>query len=202
MGGFKLTYFNARGRAEVIRLLLKAGNKEFEDVRITKEEWPELKAKTPTGFLPTLETPCGKTLVQSMAICRFLAHKFGYYPEDSIYDIERAIAQVNDIFDELYRIFFSPEEKKEEMRKEFSENKGKAHLKALQKFLEEKEGGFFAGSKVTLADLCLITCMDYLKAHYSSLLEDFPKISAHYDAVLQAVPAVADWIKTRPETAM
>jgi len=45
----KLTYFNGRGRAEVIRYLFKIAGREFEDKRITMEEWPELKK---SKFLP------------------------------------------------------------------------------------------------------------------------------------------------------
>lgn len=39
----KLTYFNIKGLAEPIRLLLKYGDIEFEDVRIEKDKWPEIK---------------------------------------------------------------------------------------------------------------------------------------------------------------
>ncbi|KAI4470695.1 glutathione s-transferase [Holotrichia oblita] len=41
----KVTYFNIRGLAETIRLLLKYGEIEFEDNRIQSEEWAALKAK-------------------------------------------------------------------------------------------------------------------------------------------------------------
>ncbi len=38
-----LTYFGVRARAELIRLILKAGEIEFEDKRISQQEWPEIK---------------------------------------------------------------------------------------------------------------------------------------------------------------
>lgn len=40
---YKLTYFNTRGLAEATRFLFKYGGIDFEDNRITKEEWPQLK---------------------------------------------------------------------------------------------------------------------------------------------------------------
>lgn len=40
---YKLIYFNGRGRAEVIRLLFAQTNTSYEDVRIEKDQWPELK---------------------------------------------------------------------------------------------------------------------------------------------------------------
>ena len=39
----KLTYFNARGRAELARLVLAQAGAEFEDVRLEREEWLNVK---------------------------------------------------------------------------------------------------------------------------------------------------------------
>ena len=39
----KLTYFNARGRAELARLVLAQAGAEFEDVRLEREEWLNIK---------------------------------------------------------------------------------------------------------------------------------------------------------------
>ena len=40
-----LRYFESRGRAEPIRLLLEYLQVPYEDVRYTKEEWPKFKAR-------------------------------------------------------------------------------------------------------------------------------------------------------------
>jgi glutathione S-transferase len=40
---YKLTYFDVRGLGEASRLLFKYGDIDFEDVRIKREEWPQLK---------------------------------------------------------------------------------------------------------------------------------------------------------------
>ena len=41
---FRLTYFNGRGRCEAIRILLAAGGKEYDDVRLEgNTAWNELK---------------------------------------------------------------------------------------------------------------------------------------------------------------
>ena len=44
MPSYKLTYFDIRGRGEVVRLIFKAAEVEFEDKRVKFEEWGALKA--------------------------------------------------------------------------------------------------------------------------------------------------------------
>lgn len=41
---YKLTYFDARGRAEPIRLLFANAGVTYEDVRLTKEQWGSMKS--------------------------------------------------------------------------------------------------------------------------------------------------------------
>lgn len=43
MTGYKLTYWNARGRGEPIRMIFAAANVKYEDNRISKELWPTIK---------------------------------------------------------------------------------------------------------------------------------------------------------------
>ena len=47
----KLTYFNLRGRAEPARLILAYAGVDFDDCRVTSEEWQKLK---PSKFLRNL----------------------------------------------------------------------------------------------------------------------------------------------------
>jgi len=44
MSGFKLYYFNVRGRAEVCRLAFAAANVEYEDIRLDGDQWAKEKA--------------------------------------------------------------------------------------------------------------------------------------------------------------
>jgi glutathione S-transferase len=44
MPQYKLTYFPLRAKAEAIRLALHYKGIPFEDVKVTKEEWPSKKS--------------------------------------------------------------------------------------------------------------------------------------------------------------
>jgi prostaglandin-H2 D-isomerase / glutathione transferase len=52
---YEITYFDAKGRAEAIRVFLHAAGIDFKDIRMKRDEWPEIKPKTPLGFVPTLK---------------------------------------------------------------------------------------------------------------------------------------------------
>merc|ERR1711973_821834 len=68
----KLTYFDLEGRGELIRLLLHAGNIDFEDFRFGFGDWPKHKPNTPFGSVPVLHWD-GEEMAQTMAIVRFVA---------------------------------------------------------------------------------------------------------------------------------
>merc|ERR1712053_52575 len=68
----KLTYFDLEGRGELIRLLLHAGNIDFEDFRFGFGEWAKHKPNTPFGSVPVLHWD-GEEMAQTMAIVRFVA---------------------------------------------------------------------------------------------------------------------------------
>ena len=43
MPSYKLTYFDARGRGEIARMVLAAAGQKYENVRVSFEDWPALK---------------------------------------------------------------------------------------------------------------------------------------------------------------
>lgn len=71
MSQYKLYYFNAKGRAEPIRLIFAAAGQKYEDIRFERDEWPQHKPKSPTGQSPFIEiNEGGKThfLAESITI--------------------------------------------------------------------------------------------------------------------------------------
>lgn len=73
-----LTYFPIRGRAEVPRLILEHVGAEYEDKRITFEDWPALKQTLPFGQLPNYADD-DVSIPQSMAIVRHLGRKHSMF---------------------------------------------------------------------------------------------------------------------------
>lgn len=95
---YKLIYFNARGLAEVSRMIFKIAGQEFEDYRYPLElkdgqyirpEWDADKPKFTYEKTPVLELDGGKYVIaQSKAIERFLARRFNMLGSN---DVEAAL---------------------------------------------------------------------------------------------------------------
>lgn len=54
MSEYKLTYFDGQGKAEIIRLIFAAAGVDYEDVRIPREKWSEVKPTLGNGPPSTL----------------------------------------------------------------------------------------------------------------------------------------------------
>jgi len=88
----RVIYFDGRGRAEPIRLILELVGVQYEQPEITFESWPSVKPNYPFGQLPVYEELSAgdeTTLIipQSHAIFRYLARKhklYGNSEEDRI----------------------------------------------------------------------------------------------------------------------
>ncbi|OMJ10138.1 putative glutathione S-transferase 7, partial [Smittium culicis] len=83
MSSFEILYFPITGRVQTARTILSLANANWKNV---VPDWPAIKESLPFGRLPLLtETaPDGSKyeLVESTAIDRYLARKFGYLPSD------------------------------------------------------------------------------------------------------------------------
>jgi len=192
---YKVHYFNVKGRGEIIRLILVAADQKFEDIRIEKANWLEVKPTTPTGVLPYVETPDGHIMTQSLAIARTLARKFNLYGKTDcdFYLVERTVEQVFEIFGDFAKLIFGPAEGKEEIKTSILEGKTHAAIVQLVKFLEENKTGFFAGDGVTFADFLVIQTFDNLTKVSDTLQDEFPALKQHKEKVLNALPTVKKW---------
>jgi glutathione S-transferase len=151
----KIVYYDARGRAEVIRLTLAAGGIKWEEVLMTDEMWKTEKAKTPFGQLPLMEVD-GKIFAQSIALANFAAREAGLYGKNNLdaLKIDQVVQLVNDCLNIVVQVFtVSDEAKKEEQLKHFTEVDAPKYFAMYEKLLKDNGTGYFVGDSLTLADI-------------------------------------------------
>jgi len=200
---YKLTYFNFRARAEVIRLLFALNDVEYEDVRV-EAVTAEVKSRTPFGQVPILEID-GRTFCQSYAIGRYLARKFNLAGKTELDQLQADM--VVDCLEDgvkpfLAAFFLDDQAKKAELLKKYSEEQLPATYASLEKILESNNGGdgFFVGDSLTWADLAFHVFVGWGKTGGNeALLEKYPKLTA-LEKRVDSVPKVAAWIAKRPVT--
>jgi len=203
MSTYKLTYFNVRTSAEIIRLIFAAAGVEYEDNRIVKDQWAAMKKDTPFGQLPILEVD-GVTLGQSHAIARYLARKFNLAGKTEL-DQARADMLIDcfvDTVQPLMAVFHATDEtKKAEGKKKYTEEQLPAYLTKLETLLAANHGGekFFVGDELTWVDLGFINVMDWIRHVSENPLANYPKLAALQERV-EKVPRIAEWIEKRPKS--
>ncbi|XP_066430130.1 hematopoietic prostaglandin D synthase [Eleutherodactylus coqui] len=192
MPNYKLTYFNFRGRAEIIRFLFAYTNTKYEDVRLDYTDWPAQKDKYVFGKLPVLEID-GTVYYQSLAIGRYLAKKAGLTGKTDLDDlrIDAILDTIDDLISQL------PWTAGEKAIKEYIAKTGASVCSNLEKELGDKK--WFAGDYVTWADFFWEVCSDTIEYYQSDFCKDYPNLFALKQRVRE-LPAIAAWIKRRPET--
>jgi len=156
----RLTYFHLPGRAEMTRLALTVGGMDFEDRRVSAEEWKEIKSsgKTQLNQLPMLEVD-GHRVCQSKAIVRYAGQITGLYPTDPF-----SAAQVDMVLDMLFdrlQLFTptmsvaDPEARFEARRDVLSSDEFKRVTQYLNQRVETNHYGYVVGPSLTVADLAL-----------------------------------------------
>src|SRR3954464_1241578 len=166
MAKLKLSYFDAHGgRGEPARLALAVGGVAFEDDRIPGADWPARKSSTPFGALPTLEVD-GRVISQCNAINRYVGKLADLYPTDPWQAAlcDEIMDAVEDIDTKVGATFsLSDEGKKVERAKLVSGPLG-LFLERIQQRLDEHGGQYFAGGRLTVADLKVFVWIRRLKS--------------------------------------
>uniref|UniRef100_A0A0R3RTD2 Glutathione S-transferase 1 n=1 Tax=Elaeophora elaphi TaxID=1147741 RepID=A0A0R3RTD2_9BILA len=192
-----LTYFNGRGRAEVIRLLFAQANVSYDDIRINKSDWPAIKPKTPYGHVPILNVS-GKILAESHAIERYLARKFDLLGgnEWEAAKIDEIICNLEDVWLKMLPwIHEENSSKKDEMFDKLVKKTATPFLEQYEKFLVNSHGPYFIGNKISLADLAVFNMLNY----FSKLTPKYPKLNEFATKIGQ-MPKIKAWIDKRPDT--
>jgi prostaglandin-H2 D-isomerase / glutathione transferase len=191
-----LTYFDfPGGRGEAARLAFHVADVAWTDDRFSGD-WPEKKATTPFGGLPTLEVPGKGVLSQSNAILGYIGREHGLLPADSFEAARHGAAMnaVEELRAEAATTGRDDAEEKRKAREAFAEGyfqRWAANLSA------QIQGPFLGGDTISVADLKIFVAMrSYTKGVYdhipATILDGFPKITGLIAAV-EAHPRVADW---------
>ncbi|XP_033746346.1 glutathione S-transferase 1-like [Pecten maximus] len=204
MPSYKLTYFDAKGSAELTRLALAAAGADFEDDRLSREEWAALKPETPQGKLPIFKVD-EKVIPQSRAMLRYVARQHGLYGKDieEQTDVDVVIETVQDLNDQIFRSFFeSDEKKKAELHKELLDKTVPTYFTIFEKLLGKKD--WMVGSKLSIADLAVMNVFDYMdplyeKVNGQSIYAKNPVMKTHADRV-KAIQNIKEWLEERPKT--
>jgi prostaglandin-H2 D-isomerase / glutathione transferase len=191
MTKLKLSYFDFHGgRGEPARLALSIGGIPFEDDRVKPGEWESRKADTPFGALPVLEVD-GQVVAQSNAIDRYVGKLANLYPTDPWQAAlcDEVMGAVEDIGSKIGATLFIPEEQKRTQRRELVEGPIPFYLTRLERRLEEHGGRYFAGGRLSVADLKVFVFIRQLKSgvldHVPADLPDrvAPRLVEHYGRV-------------------
>jgi len=205
MPTYKLSYFNAKARAELARFLFFAAGKEFEDERLESEQWKAAKPNTPYGQLPILYVD-QKPVNQSGAIARYLARELDMYGkgnmENTMCDV--ILETINDVWNDIIKHVFmeKDETKKAELGKKMKEDTFPKFLNFMTKLLKENGGQFFVGSKLSVADLAFFDMFEKITgnpAYGDAVFKGFPELLKHAQKVA-ALPNIKKWLDKRPKT--
>ncbi|CAG7731359.1 unnamed protein product [Allacma fusca] len=208
MPEYKLVYFDIRAVAEPIRWIFKAAKVPFEDERISYEDWKAEKKnpRFPLGQIPTLEVD-GKVWTQSYAIGRYLAKTFGFTVEDDFLNYRSE--QVSEIIEDcrliaiplVYEVLGdnNPEVVKN-LKEKIIKDVFPRHFTQINSIIEETEGVFITGNKITHGDFVLASWLNMWEDLVDpTILENFPLLEKQKLAVT-SIPEIQEWLQNRPKT--
>ena len=199
----KLYYFDAPvSRGEECRLAFALAGMDFEDVRLTREQWLAMKPTTPYGCVPILEIQGKPPLAQSNAILGFIASQSSLLPKDP-FDAAQHLAMMSSTEELRVKLgttlFITDEAAKKKAREEAAATTIPQWAAKVENLIA---GPFFGGKDVSVADVKLYMMVTWLTGgkldHIpTTVLDAFPKLKSVHAAVGDH-PAVKAWqSKTR-----
>lgn len=154
MSKYKLTYFDFDGgRAEPIRIALHAAGVDFDDERISFQQFATMRASTPFNSVPVLAFD-GAMVSQSNALCRYVGKMAGLYPTDDLQQLycDEALDAFEDIGHYIVQTFGLQGEALKMARMQLVDGRLATYLRGLDALLL-RGGKYFSADKLTIADL-------------------------------------------------
>ena len=184
MTAYKLTYFDMGGRAEPVRICFHAAGIDFEDKRISFQDFMQIRESLRFNCVPTLEID-GEVVTQSNAMCRYIGKMAGLYPEDDTQALycDEAMGAIEDLLHRIVPTFGLEGEELRTAREELADGWMTVFLKGLDEILE-RGGAYFANNQLTVADLKVAGITRWLN---SGQLDHIPT-----DLVARVAPALVE----------
>ncbi|KAH7698280.1 Nagst-1 protein [Aphelenchoides avenae] len=201
---YKLVYSFVRGLAEPIRLVFTYKDVEFEDVRLSFEDFHKVKLNYQFKKLPVLEVD-GKPLPETYAILRYLAKKYGLLGKDEFEQaLVDAYADMLKDFGQEIRPWVSvpaatPQDEKDKLQKEYLEPAAAKYLPIIVDIIEKSKSGFLVDSGLTWADFLFADRFYTLEQLAPGVLKPYPVLSKYMDKVY-ALPKVKEYVAGRAVT--
>jgi glutathione S-transferase len=189
-----LIYFKARGRAELIRLVLAEAGVDHDEHPIGKDlgAWngqpTDFQALKDSGLLPFQAAPVwvdadGFRLAQSGAIATYLAecHGLGGQTARERAQIAQTLGALDDVRLEVRRLVVVPEDQRAALRQELAEVFLPRWMGFLDRLLgSNRDGaGFFVGEALTVADLGAYYVLELLRDNgFGAAIDAQPRLVA------------------------
>ena len=155
MPDYKLTYFDIDGgRGEPVRIAFHAAGVEFDDHRISFQEFMETRSDMPFTCAPVLDID-GVPVTQSNAMLRYVGKLAGLYPEDSREALycDETMDAIEDLINHIVRTLMLEGDALKAARDELREGWLTTFIKGYDRLLERGGGEYFADNRLTVADL-------------------------------------------------
>jgi len=185
MTSYKLTYFNFDGgRGEPVRIALHAAGIEFEDERLSFEQFGEMRHGTPFNALPVLNID-GADVTQTNSLLRYVGKMAGLYPTDNLQALycDEVMSAFEDVNHHVGRTLFLQGDELRLAREKLVDGWLTIFVKGLDKLLVRGGGKYFADNQLTVADLKAFVQVRSLR---SGILDHVPT-----DLVDRLAPALA-----------
>jgi len=196
-----LAYWDIRGLAQPIRLLLNYAGEEFEDRMYScgsapdydRSSWLNVKNTMGLGF-PNLPyyIDGDVRITQSNTILRYIGRKHGLLGETEAEQIrmDLMLNEIGDFRSGFIRLCYGPTFKK---NKDQYVETCKIKLKQFDAFLGDRK--FFAGDKITIADFPTYEIFDHHLLLEPTLLDEFPNLKAFMER-FEALPNIKKYMES------
>lgn len=199
-------YLPIRGRGESVRLLLEDIGVEYQDVRFS-DNWPEEKERgTASGKYTFGQLPCltiGEVnIVQTDAIMRHLARKFGYYGEtEDEHTLSDVVAGGADDFRDTHSgLVYNPAF--EDLLPAYLEKTLPKWLGFFEKLLLKNHDGekYFVGKDATYPDFIVFELLSSHLRLDPNCLNKFPLLEGYHTRIANR-PRIKAYLESnrRPE---